>query len=587
MGPSRKKARTKPPQVDEPPQQQQPPPSEQTKDEETSADTSATLKDGKGGAKEVMLPVWSSCSTTYTKQLKSKNSWYGTWPRKPVASTQVARESILADKPTNGSASDLSRFEIRKTPTPTPSVVEQAKEGAETVEGAADAKAHDDDNKKVKDGPASGEAVEASGAEAMEGVDQTQSLPKQPREPGTGRPVTASGWFNWLAATTGQPGDSKKPAQAPDVADKIEEGPPSTEEGVERPVPPGPESVQSQEATKETPALTTSWFGRWSTVPPSTATNKPKEEVPRKVEQTQVDTVMADAPSQQGGNEPTVGSSWAFWSSETSKKTTTATHENKESGQLAVAGQASQNHPEPAKASTVKEKKGKSVKRGRPTSLEEETTKGALVDRSPIRPSTSSSPAPSKPLPPNLLLPSVRSTYNLVENPSILQQIAKLLHIGHQPPLKHVSMAKERPKIKKALAIGIHGLFPATIVRTVIGQPTGTSIKFANHAAAAIRRWTDANGCTNCEIEKAALEGEGKIGERVDNLWKLLLNWIDHVRSADFILVACHSQGVPVAMMLIAKLIEFGVVSNAKIGVCAMGEYKAIATLSSCTDVEL
>merc|ERR1711964_382640 len=64
--------------------------------------------------------------------------------------------------------------------------------------------------------------------------------------------------------------------------------------------------------------------------------------------------------------------------------------------------------------------------------------------------------------------------------------------------------------------------------------------------------------------------GEGKIAERVDNLWKLLLNWIDHVRKADFVLIACHSQGVPVAIMLVAKLIEFGVVSTGKIGICAM-----------------
>jgi hypothetical protein len=104
----------------------------------------------------------------------------------------------------------------------------------------------------------------------------------------------------------------------------------------------------------------------------------------------------------------------------------------------------------------------------------------------------------------------------------------------------------------------------------VIGQPTGTSIRFANHAAEAIRRWTDAHGSVDCDIEKVALEGEGKIAERVDNLWKLLLNWIDHVRKADFILVACHSQGVPVAIMLVAKLIEFGVISSGRIGVCAM-----------------
>ncbi|KAL0778852.1 hypothetical protein CaCOL14_005110 [Colletotrichum acutatum] len=98
----------------------------------------------------------------------------------------------------------------------------------------------------------------------------------------------------------------------------------------------------------------------------------------------------------------------------------------------------------------------------------------------------------------------------------------------------------------------------------------GTSLRFANLGAEAIRRWTDAHGCPDCEIEKVALEGDGKIADRVDNLWKLLLNWIEHIRNADLILVASHSQGVPVGVMLLAKLIDLGIITNAKIGVCAM-----------------
>lgn len=106
----------------------------------------------------------------------------------------------------------------------------------------------------------------------------------------------------------------------------------------------------------------------------------------------------------------------------------------------------------------------------------------------------------------------------------------------------------------------------------MIGQPTGTSIRFANHCAEAIRRWADSHGCGDCEIEKVALEGEGKIADRVDNLWKLLLNWIEHIRAADLIVLACHSQGVPVGMMLLEKLIDLGIISRSKIGICAMGQ---------------
>lgn len=42
------------------------------------------------------------------------------------------------------------------------------------------------------------------------------------------------------------------------------------------------------------------------------------------------------------------------------------------------------------------------------------------------------------------------------------------------------------------------------------------------------------------------------------------------VRQADFILLAAHSQGVPVAVSLVAKLISFGCVTDTCIGICAI-----------------
>lgn len=87
-------------------------------------------------------------------------------------------------------------------------------------------------------------------------------------------------------------------------------------------------------------------------------------------------------------------------------------------------------------------------------------------------------------------------------------------------------------------------------------------------AAIAIRNWAADQGLS-CEVEKVALEGEGMIQERVDTLWKLLLNWIDKIRQADFVFVAAHSQGTPVAIMLVAKLIEFGYIRSSSKCDCA------------------
>ncbi|PGH19463.1 hypothetical protein AJ80_03964 [Polytolypa hystricis UAMH7299] len=170
---------------------------------------------------------------------------------------------------------------------------------------------------------------------------------------------------------------------------------------------------------------------------------------------------------------------------------------------------------------------------------------------------------------PSQLLPAIKDTLPKPERPGIIGQLGRLLYHNKDSEPKHVCLVHDPPRVKKALAIGIHGYFPVPLLRTVIGQPTGTSVKFATLTEKAIREWTEAQGCS-CEIERIALEGEGRIEERVDILWKLLLNWIEDIRQADFIMISCHSQGVPVATMLVAKLIAFGCLNSARIGICAM-----------------
>ncbi|RDL39740.1 Uncharacterized protein BP5553_04080 [Venustampulla echinocandica] len=530
---------------------------------------------------------------TPEQKLKQKASWYGTWPRKSTASTQIARETILADKPTNGSTSaDLNRFEPKKPPVPKterpPSMyLGKSKETSEvtmssTLEGESplntDNKTSNSmtkDDKGVEENGSSAPADEptAEPKKLIEGPSTQVELP--PGSETAERPATASGWLGgWLSTPKAQPQNlAENGAQTPETPELSKQ---AELQGVVEPQP-QPQEPLPATATEEKPASitagSTSWFGLWSTAAPSTATEEPEPKVLVKTTEADVDTVMEDAPAPKQNPEPVAeSSSWAFWSTDTSKKAGPAGGNLQDVGQVAVSGEPSQKNPEPAKAVTPKEPKiDKSGKRRRPQSTETiESLRPSTQAASASSAAVQTPPTVAKKVPPNLLIPSVKQTYRLVENPSILQQIARLLLHAQQPPAKHVFLVKEPPMIKKALAIGIHGLFPAPLLRTVMGQPTGTSVRFANKAADAIRRWTDAHGSLDCEIEKVALEGEGKIADRADNLWKLLLNWIDHVRKADFILVACHSQGVPVALMLVAKLIEFGVVTTGRIGVCAM-----------------
>lgn len=124
-------------------------------------------------------------------------------------------------------------------------------------------------------------------------------------------------------------------------------------------------------------------------------------------------------------------------------------------------------------------------------------------------------------------------------------------------------------KINKVVVIGVHGFFPAKVVRAVIGDPTGTSIKFVNEAAKSVERWASEKGIS-VQIEKIALEGEGKVLKRVETLYQMLCNWLHLIDEADFIYFAAHSQGTPVAVHLLAKLVEDGHVENKRVALLGM-----------------
>ncbi|PBP21382.1 hypothetical protein BUE80_DR007824 [Diplocarpon rosae] len=586
MGLSRKskRSRTKPPSTDEQAGSSKLPVESPSTRPFTPIDKSPGVITN--NCQDAPAPLKSVNSDASSKTLNAKSSWYGTWPRKSTASTQVARESILADKPTNASTVDLSRFEQKKSSAtavarPPSMFLGKSKETIDITMGGmldVDGSANKDDKTLNKTSSALEHTRTEPPRETPESEDETSKDVSQLKvDAATARPATSSGWLgSWLSRPTGDV--PTLPHKAIEVVPTIQTGDKPAVGDQQLSVPASlTKEIQTEGSSNPVspPASSSSWFGIWTTAAPSHVTETWKKEVPVKVPESASGSIMTDplsTPSSKSEQTvPAPGSSWAFWSSDSNKKIATASGNSDGADRLAVIGESSQDKPQPAKTATFREcKKSKSSGRARPQSTETNTASLKVTQSESSKSTSSPVPPAGKSSPPNLLIPSVRSTYSLIENPSILQQISQILLRGHQKPVKHVYMTKEAPRIKKALAIGIHGLFPAPLLRTVIGQPTGTSIRFANHAAEAIRRWADKHGCMDCEIEKVALEGEGKIAERVDNLWKLLLNWIDHVRKADFVLIACHSQGVPVAVMLVAKLIEFGVVTSGKVSVCAM-----------------
>ncbi|OAA71533.1 hypothetical protein ISF_02084 [Cordyceps fumosorosea ARSEF 2679] len=558
------------------------------------------------------------------ESVRKSQSWYGSWPRPPkaAASISIAKENIHGDTFRSRKA-DLTRFEsrsvddtasIRSKLGESAAASDQAKASmsqtdsnppnSELVQEAAAAKQNEvitssakvDDNKSTPNPNGTSSDV-AKPEPEPEPTNPPQEIP--PATPTKPQP----GWLGWLTRT---------PAAA---VEPVQEEQPEQPEPARPSTPPAQIIITSPTAQSEPRQPATSWFGLWNTPTPQAMADDSEKKPTDHVQGTDVDVVMEDAPAaappsaqaaQPQEPAPKAGSTWAFWSKATPVQKGKPSAQ--EAGEIAVIGEGSEAHPLPMRENNVsaepdnkdkgKAKDSKSTwrksKRPRPVSMDESippspassqlhlpepssgkadqsdaesrksTTKTEISSKSAAESETSAKQSP------NLLLPSFASTYQMKDNPSILKQITNFLLRTSQPPANHVFRVQEPPKIKRALAIGVHGLFPATYLRPMMGQPTGTSLRFASLCADGIRRWADAHGCPDCEIEKVALEGEGRIGDRVENLWKLLLNWIDQIRKADLIIMASHSQGVPVSLILLDKLIDLGIITQAKIGVCAM-----------------
>ena len=202
---------------------------------------------------------------------------------------------------------------------------------------------------------------------------------------------------------------------------------------------------------------------------------------------------------------------------------------------------------------------------------------------SPTKPETPSKATPSKkdksksktvmPPPPNHVLPEFETVYpTLPRKEGFLSRVTRAILPSMNssytvlPGAVHPYPCRcPPPPIRKAVAIGIHGFFPLRILRSVLGEPTGTSVKFATLASEAIHRYSEKHygSARDIEVVKIALEGEGTVSARVGLLWRNLAGkkeWMDHIREADLILVACHSQGSPVGAGIMAKLVEEGIV---------------------------
>ncbi|KAK2808287.1 hypothetical protein FQN50_004846 [Emmonsiellopsis sp. PD_5] len=414
----------------------------------------------------------------------------------------------------------------------------------------------------------------------------------------------SSGWLAWLALSKNDPEPAPSTVETEQPAEVATTSKPSVEEpavkepeleskGTEQPptVEPEPKPNSTLPETLSTPKKR-SWLQMWG----GSSITRQSEDLQRDTRMEEPPDVRNDQSSE--GNDDAVNShpsptepqtnqtteptnaptnatrpsSWLFWSKESAKpieqdvkQPESADSPTKSISRNQASASIKVSEPKAGSAITEAQPKEPVAEMAVPDTPSKLSSKKAPTlpkDKSP-------SSSVTKILIPNQVLPTFRDTFPIQERPGIIQQISRLLYYTKGIEPRHVTPTPDPPRVKRALAIGIHGYFPAPLIRTVLGQPTGTSVKFSTMAAEAIYNWAESHGCS-CEVQKISLEGEGRISERIDLLWKLLLDYIEDIKKADFIMLACHSQGVPVATMLVAKLIAFGCVSSARIGICAM-----------------
>ncbi|KAJ3408851.1 hypothetical protein HDV05_004742 [Chytridiales sp. JEL 0842] len=131
--------------------------------------------------------------------------------------------------------------------------------------------------------------------------------------------------------------------------------------------------------------------------------------------------------------------------------------------------------------------------------------------------------------------------------------------------------------VRRVVVIGVHGWFPNKLVQRVVGDIIGTSERFADKMTQGTveffqkRYGIDLNPG---DITKIPLKWEGKVEARVEMLYRQLTksphDWLTKLKEADLILVAAHSQGTPVSVMLFARLISEGLVDLERQKACIL-----------------
>ncbi|GAA5962794.1 hypothetical protein JCM3765_001521 [Sporobolomyces pararoseus] len=158
-----------------------------------------------------------------------------------------------------------------------------------------------------------------------------------------------------------------------------------------------------------------------------------------------------------------------------------------------------------------------------------------------------SHPPATSPPPRNSPLPG--QSAEMKDDPA--EKLPKALEIMGEP--------SRLTNVKRVVCMGVHGWFPNARLKSVLGEPTGTSVKFATMMHDAVQTYLESSGVSSFNIQAIALEGQGQVEDRVNKLYSQLTGreeWIQALGKADVVFLATHSQGTVVSTQLLARMLD-------------------------------
>lgn len=213
-----------------------------------------------------------------------------------------------------------------------------------------------------------------------------------------------------------------------------------------------------------------------------------------------------------------------------------------------------------------------------PSQSKDSTSESLKAEPAPANSRSQSANQATKPEP--TILPKLDDNFRTITMKTKLRLVGEAFVHGSQTSEKHLYRStdkqiqqKKRKRTRKIVVIGVHSFLPTKLVKSLIGQSTGSAVVLANNALDAVEQWMSENKDCHFDIDTIALEGHGTINDRVTMSMKLLRNWKEHINKSDFVFVAANSIASPVAIKLVSQMLlspHFGHLKGKKVGLLSI-----------------